>query len=187
MDSTRESHGGGKLTLEAMAATLNGALNNEDASFWEHFEEDVGIYSKAISENIQAFQAMLKENDAEERKEKGLEPRPWSELAKDYEQQMNQGLEEVTEHIQEYDCEMRKEKGLEPRSIEEIKSVMYPDFDTPTEMIKAVALKHDNAVRKKQGLEPRSWEEFNAAIWTEVEGPDGAQEGSSDGQPSSEK
>ena len=187
MDAKYEGHEEEKLTLESMAETLNEALNNEDATFWEHFEEDVGIYSKAISENIQAFQAMLKANDAEDRKQQGLEPRPWNELAKDYEQKMNQGLEDMDEQIQAYDCDTRKENGLEPRSSEEIKSVLYPNFDTAAEMIKTVALKHDTIGRRKRGLEPRSWEEFNDAIGTEVEGVDPAQEGSSDGQTSSKK
>ncbi|KAL8871566.1 MAG: hypothetical protein Q9174_002629 [Haloplaca sp. 1 TL-2023] len=187
MDAKHEGHQEEKLTLEFMAETLNNALENDDATYWDHFEEDVGIYSKAISENIQAFQAMLKAKDAEDRKQKGLDPRPWSELAKECEQQMNQAIEDMDEQVKMYDCEARKEEGLEPRSSEEIKKVLYPDFDTATDMIKAVALKHDAAVRKKNGLEPRSWKEFNDAIWTEVEGIGPAQEGSNDGPSSSGK
>ncbi|KAI4246271.1 MAG: hypothetical protein L6R42_009944, partial [Xanthoria sp. 1 TBL-2021] len=69
----------------------------------------------------------IQSKDDEKRKEQGLEPRPWSEIEKEFEEveQEWRGMVEHTEaEARKFDAEQRKAQGLEPRSDEEFDADM---------------------------------------------------------------
>lgn len=75
-----------QITIEEEAAFLNDALDSDEHAFWKYMAEDVegGMYSAA---HIKDFRQAFQEADDEERKAKGLEPRPWSDIAQTLEKQ----------------------------------------------------------------------------------------------------
>lgn len=95
----------------------------------------------------------LEEADNQERKEKGLEPRPWSEIAKALKLQLYQVINDLEPHNGEDDIKQPGE--LKPRPIRD-----YQEYI----LLKLVVLK-DKQWRKEQGLEPRSWEEMRDAFY----------------------
>ncbi|KAL9582255.1 MAG: hypothetical protein Q9203_005571 [Teloschistes exilis] len=95
----------------------------------------------------------LEEADDQERKEKGLEPRPWSEIAKALKLQLYQVINDLEPHNGEDDIKQPGE--LKPRPIRD-----YQEYI----LLKLVVLK-DKQWRKEQGLEPRSWEDVRDAFY----------------------
>ncbi|KAL8729284.1 MAG: hypothetical protein Q9181_005054 [Wetmoreana brouardii] len=165
MDSLAPAEGRTEITLEEAAEILNQALDNDDHSYWKHFGADFSPYGNSSTEDVKIFRQMIQVRDDEDRKEQGLEPRPWTEIAKEHEVESMQYLRDFDKNVLEWDSEQRRKKGLEPRSANDIKAQFHPQYESCAELMKAVALKCDALERKKKGLEPRSWEEFQHAVW----------------------
>ncbi|KAL8638114.1 MAG: hypothetical protein Q9228_004698 [Teloschistes exilis] len=159
----------GQKSLYSSEATQSTILRQAMAGDMKtaRFDDPKSIVEDAISNNnswVWEFLAAadfikpgdrlnLEEADDQERKEKGLEPRPWSEIAKALKLQLYQVINDLEPHNGEDDIKQPGE--LKPRPIRD-----YQEYI----LLKLVVLK-DKQWRKEQGLEPRSWEDVRDAFY----------------------
>ncbi|KAL8731868.1 MAG: hypothetical protein Q9166_003152 [cf. Caloplaca sp. 2 TL-2023] len=139
----------------------------ERSRFWADFVREL---EKEPLEAIDDFQKPMQSKDDEERKAKGLSPRPWVEIAADLEEDSNRLFEHFEEDVRKWDADQRRAKGLEPRSDEELEAELGPGLGPITDQIQEVVMKYDDQKRKEKGLEPRSWREFMEEIEEAGEG-----------------
>ncbi|KAL8859084.1 MAG: hypothetical protein Q9178_004347 [Gyalolechia marmorata] len=113
----------------------------ERSRFWADF---IGELEKSPMEALEDFRKTMQTKDDEERKEKGLELRPWSEIAEE--------LEEESDRVKELEAELG------------------PGMGARIEQIQEVVMKYDDQKRKEKGLEPRSWKKFMEEFVEAIEG-----------------
>ncbi|KAI4279508.1 MAG: hypothetical protein LQ337_000209 [Flavoplaca oasis] len=157
------------IPTEEEIASLKEEL--EKSEFWTAFMKE---FDKAPMEILKDFQETMRETvqpkDDEQRKANGLEPRPWSEIATDLEEEAYGFLNEYLEGIRECNAEERKSQGLESRSDKELEAQQHPGLEHLFEGLQEVVMIYDDKKRKQDGLEPRSWQEFKKAFEEAVEG-----------------
>ncbi|KAL8834957.1 MAG: hypothetical protein Q9170_003534 [Blastenia crenularia] len=138
--------------LEEIARRVEEALNDENHEFWDHFGE-----SLRDDEPMEELRQQIQEDDDKKRKDEGLEPRPWTEIEKEMEEQADHTLETFDDDLMKWDTEQRKAKGLEARSKEEMEEELMPQIGG---VVMEVMYKFDTRKRKEKGLEPRALKEF---------------------------
>lgn len=103
----------------------------------------------------------LRKADNHERKEEGLEPRPWDEIAENLREQLYREIDFLEKEGEEKDAKQQEgeQKGRPIRDFQEY-------------MLLKLLMMNDKRWRKEQGLEPRSWEELKDAFYDGETSPD---------------
>ncbi|KAL8704586.1 MAG: hypothetical protein Q9225_008078 [Loekoesia sp. 1 TL-2023] len=142
--------------LEKAARVLEEALKDDNHDFWTNFGKEW-----EGDETLDELQEQIQADDDKKRKEKGLEPRPWSEIQEEMEEESNRSLETFDEDLMKWDTEQRKAQGLEPRSKEEMEEDLMPQI---AGLMHEVIYKYDTRKRKEKGLPPRPREVFEELL-----------------------
>ncbi|KAL9000947.1 MAG: hypothetical protein Q9169_000431 [Polycauliona sp. 2 TL-2023] len=160
----------------------------EGSEFWTVFMTAQEQASKGIREDTdlsgtKLFEGIYNEMqsmDDEERKEKGLEPRPWSEIKPELEMELEEEgkrmIEQLEAEVRTLDAEQRKTQGLEPRPAEELEAEM--DLEGRIWRLQEMAMEYDEQKRKADGQGPSFWKGFigefkDTLIALEKDGRDG--------------
>ncbi|KAL8687573.1 MAG: hypothetical protein Q9218_006296 [Villophora microphyllina] len=121
-----------------ISTLLEEVLNSDQHWVWEFLlkEKDIDTYSP---EHIERFQEAFQEADDAKRENQGLEPRPWTEVAKDLQEQTYQEINSLEQD------EKQIEEWSEPRSTWEFRA----------DMLRKFVMISDGRSRRKRGLEPQ--------------------------------
>lgn len=145
---------------------MNQSLDQERPETWPGFIKDMHI---ASAKSIKAFRATAQEADDQERKAQALGPRPWSEIEKESEAELNKHLRNF-EKLNKW-LATQQEKKKDKGKVEEVEKAEAPDTEKCAKLMQSAVMGYDTMRRREKGLEPRSEKEYgkpwnDLGVWT---------------------
>ncbi|KAL9579500.1 MAG: hypothetical protein Q9212_005073, partial [Teloschistes hypoglaucus] len=146
---------------------MNQLPGHDHPDSWPGFLKNIHI---ASAKSIEEFRATAQEADDQERKAQALKPRPWSEIEKESEAELNKHLRHF-EKLNEWLATRQQAKEKRHGTVEEVEKAEAPDTEACAKLMQSAVMGYDTMRRREKGLKPRSEKEYgkpwdDLGVWT---------------------